>query len=198
MSTLALNIRMHGKPVVVIGGGTVALRKLRTLLAAGASVRVVGTAICPEITALKESGALAVRVGRYTVSDLDGAFLVIAATDNSLVNEQVCADAHVRGMLVAAAENPAAGDCTFPATLTRGDLEIAVSTGGRCPTFAVDVRDRIAEHIGDEYGTILQHLSAEREKLLTNGSPSTYNTQVLRSLAGRLLTELTERKESLP
>jgi precorrin-2 dehydrogenase/sirohydrochlorin ferrochelatase len=198
MSTLALNIRMHGKPVVVIGGGTVALRKLRTLLAAGASVRVVGSAICPEITALKESGELAVRVGRYTVSDLDGAFLVIAATDNPLVNEQVCADAHVRGMLVAAAENPAAGDCTFPATLTRGDLEIAVSTGGRCPTFAVDVRDCIAEHIGDEYGTILQRLSAEREKLLTNGSSSTYNKQVLRSLAGRLLAELTERKESLP
>jgi precorrin-2 dehydrogenase/sirohydrochlorin ferrochelatase len=198
MSTLALNIRMHGKQAVVIGGGAVALRKLRTLLAAGASVRVVGTAICPEITALKDSGALAARVGSYTVSDLDGAFLVIAATDNPLVNEQVCADAHERGMLVAAAGNPAAGDCIFPATLIRGDLEIAVSTGGRCPTFAVDVRDCIAEHFGDEYGTILQQLSAEREKLLTNGSPSTYNIQVLRSLAGRLLAELTERKESLP
>ncbi|MFZ2949388.1 MAG: bifunctional precorrin-2 dehydrogenase/sirohydrochlorin ferrochelatase [Desulfuromonadaceae bacterium] len=198
MSTLALNIRMHGKLAVVIGGGTVALRKLRALLAAGASVRVVGTTVCPEITALNDSGALTVRVGDYTVSDLAGAFLVIAATDNALVNEQVCADAHLRGMLVAAADNPAAGDCIFPATLKRGHLEIAVSTGGRCPTFAVDVRDCIAEHIGDEYGTILQKLSAEREKLLTNGSPSTYNIQVLRSLAGRLLAELTERKESLP
>lgn len=198
MSTLALNIRMHGKLAVVIGGGTVALRKLRALLAADASVRVVGTAVCPEITALKDSGVLEVRVGDYTVSDLAGAFLVIAATDNALVNEQVCADAHLRGMLVAAAGDPAAGDCIFPATLKRGDLEIAVSTGGRCPTFAVDVRDCIAEHIGNEYGTILQELSAEREKLLTNGSPSTYNMQVLRSLAGRLLAELTERKESLP
>lgn len=189
---------MHGKLAVVIGGGAVALRKLRALLAAGASVRVVGTTVCPEITALKDSGVLAVRVGIYTVSDLAGAFLVIAATDNALVNEQVCADAHLRGMLVAAAGDPAAGDCIFPATLKRGDLEIAVSTGGRCPTFAVDVRDCIAEYIGNEYGTILQELSAEREKLLTNGSPSTYNIQVLRSLAGRLLAELTERKESLP
>ena len=198
MSTLALNIRMHGKAAVIIGGGAVALRKLRTLLTAGAFVKLVAMNICPEIASLKDSGTLAVRRGRYTVSDLDHAFLVIAATDNALVNEQICADARERGVLVAAADNPAMGDCTFPAILQRGDLKIAVSTGGRCPTFAVDVRDCIAEHIGHEYGTILDQLAAERENLLTNGSPSTYNTRVLHSLARRLIAELTERKESLP
>jgi precorrin-2 dehydrogenase / sirohydrochlorin ferrochelatase len=198
MPTLALNVRMHGKRAVIIGGSTVALRKLRTLLTAGASVRVVALTICPEIAALKDSGDLSARVGSYTVSDLDGAFLVIAATDNAQVNEQVCANARERGMLVAVVDKPEAGDCIFPATLQRGNLEIAVSTGGHCPTFAVDVRDRIAEQIGDEYGTILHQLAEEREKLLTNGSPSTYNTQVLRSLAKRLLAESTERKEPLP
>ena len=198
MSTLSLNVRMQGKLAVIAGGGIVALRKLRTLLTAGASVRVVAPAICPEIAALKDSGAIAARVGSYAVSDLDGAFLVIAATDDAQVNRQVCADARERGVLVAVADDPASGSCTFPALLQRGDLEIAVSTGGRCPTFAVDVRDRIAEHIGYEYGRILRQLAEEREKLLTNGSSSTYNTQVLRSLAGRLLAEFTERKESLP
>ena len=198
MPTLALNVYMQGKLAVIIGGGTVALRKLHPLLAAGASVRVVAPSICPEIAALEDSGALDARVGSYTASDLDGAFLVIAATDNAQVNEQVCADARERGMLVAVADNPAAGNCTFPALLRRGDLEIAVSTGGRCPTFAADVRDHIAEQIGDEYGTILLQLAEEREKLLTNGSPSTYNTQVLRSLAKHLLAELTDRKEPLP
>ncbi len=198
MSTLALDIRMHGKPAVIIGGGAVALRKLRTLLAAGAFVRLVATNICPEIASLKDSGTLEVRPGRYTAADLDHAFLVIAATDDALVNEQICADARERGILVAVADNPAKGDCTFPAILQRGDLKIAVSTGGRCPTFAVDVRDCIAEHIGQEYGTILDQLAAEREKLLTNGSSGTYNKQVLRSLAMRLLAELTERKESMP
>lgn len=198
MSTLALNVRMHSKLAVIIGGGAVALRKLGTLLTAGASVRVVAMKIHPEIALLQDSGALTIKLGSYTTSDLDGAFLVIAATDNAQVNGRVCADARERGMLVAVADNPATGDCTFPAILRRGDLEIAVSTGGRCPTFAVDVRDDIAEYVGHEYGTILHRLSAEREKLLTNGSSSTYNTQVLRSLAGRLLAELTERKESLP
>ena len=198
MSTLAFNIRMDGKLTVIIGGGAVALRKLRTLLSAGAFVRLVAMNICPEIAALKDSGALVVRDGSYIMADLDNAFLVVAATDNALVNEQVCADARERAILVTVADNPATGDCTFPALLRRGNLEIAVSTGGSCPTFAVDVRDCIAEHIGHEYGTILDQLAGEREKLLTNGSPSTYNTTDLHSLARRLLAELNERKESLP
>lgn len=198
MSTLALNIRMHGKLAVIIGGGAVALRKLRTLLVSGASVRVVAVTICPEIAVLKDAGSLTVRSGSYVVADLDNAFLVIAATDDALVNEQVLVDARERALLVTVADNPGSGDCTFPAVLQRGNLEIAVSTGGRCPTFAVDVRDCIAEHIGHEYGAVLDQLAGEREKLLTNGSSSTYNTLVLRLLAKRLHTEITERKESLP
>lgn len=198
MPTLALNVRMPGKLAVVIGGGTVALRKVRTLLTAGAPVRVVSLEICPEIEALKAGGNITVRLGSYIVSDLDGAFLVIAATGSAKVNELVCNDARESGVLVNVVDNPPAGDCTFPAILRRGDLEIAVSTGGSCPTFAVDVRDIIAEQIGDVYGTILHRLAEEREKLLTNGSPGTYNTQVLHSLAGRLLAELTDRKEPLP
>ncbi len=64
MSTLALNIQMDGKPAVIIGGGTVALRKLRTLLTAGASVRVVAMHICPEIAVLRDSGLLEARIGQ--------------------------------------------------------------------------------------------------------------------------------------
>jgi precorrin-2 dehydrogenase/sirohydrochlorin ferrochelatase len=198
MSTLALNIQMQGKRVVIIGGGSVALRKLRTLLTAGASVTVVAEAICPEIADLHESGKITIRRRSYLKGDLDGAFLVVAATDNPQVNEQIRIDAITRSVLVCVADNPTAGDCTFPATLRRGNLEIAVSTGGACPTFATDVRDTIATHICSEYGAILQQLAAEREKLLTNGSPSTYNMQVLRSLGRHLLAELTERKDPLP
>jgi precorrin-2 dehydrogenase/sirohydrochlorin ferrochelatase len=189
---------MHGREAVIIGGGTVALRKAGTLLQAGASIRIIAREICPELSALADSGRLQVRIGNYRAADLDGAFLVVAATDNIVINGQVRADARDRGILVAVADNPASGDCTFPAILRRGDLEIAVSTGGLCPTFAVDVRNEIGERIGPEYGLILDQLGSEREKLLTNGSPRTYNTQVLRSLAGRLLAEHTDRKEPLP
>jgi len=94
------------------------------------------------------------------------------------------------------ADNPPVGNCTFPAVLRRGDLEITVSTGGRCPTLAAEIRDMIAGAIGDEYGAALEQLAVEREKLLTDGSTSTYNTQVLRSLAGRLIAEIAERKDT--
>jgi precorrin-2 dehydrogenase/sirohydrochlorin ferrochelatase len=198
MTTLALNIRMHGKLVVIIGGGSVALRKLRTVLTAGAHVRVVAREICPEIKELKESGRVVIRVGSYVTADLDNAFLVIATTDDILTNEKVRSDAEKRGIITAITDNPSAGDCTFPAVLRRGDLEIAVSTGGCCPTLAGDVRDQIAGYIGSEYDVILEQLAAEREKLLTNGSSSTYNTRVLRSLTSRLISELTERKETSP
>ena len=198
MNTLALNIRMHDKLVVIVGGGAVALRKILTLQATGASLRVVAMNIHPEIAELERSRRLEIRVGSYAVEYLDKAFMVIAATDSTLVNRQVLGDARELGILAVVADNPAAGDCTFPAVLKRGDLEIAVSTGGRCPTFAVDVRDRIEGHIGFEYGAILERLAGEREKLLTNGSSSTYNTQVLRSQAERLLAELSESKGLLP
>lgn len=198
MPTLALNIQMHDRRAVVIGGGAVALRKIRTLLTAGSEVWVVAATVCPEIASMCEAGLISVRNGSFSVSDLDGAFFVIAATDDAGVNSRVCDEASRRGILTADAGNPAAGDCIFPAAMKRGDLEISVSTGGRCPTFAAEVRDRIAECIGSEYGAILEQLAAEREKLLTNGSSSTYNTQVLRSLAQHLLAELTESKGSLP
>jgi precorrin-2 dehydrogenase/sirohydrochlorin ferrochelatase len=189
---------MCGKLAVVIGGGSVALRKLRTLLSAGAHVRLVAKNICPEIAAMEDSGAFTVRIGSYDVLDLDHAFIVIAATNDTEVNVQVASDALERGILASVADNPAAGNCTFPAILKRGDLEIAVSTNGRCPTFSMYIRDCIAEDISSEYGPILDQLAAEREKLLTNGSSSTYNTGVLRSLATRLIAELTESKEPLP
>ena len=196
MSTLPLNIDMRGKTAVIVGGGKVALRKLQALSAAGVASRLVAPEVCPEIAELAAAGSISVRIGRYGAEDLDHAFLVVAATDDAAVNLSVATDAMERRLLVSVVDNPLAGNFTFPAVLRRGALEIAVSTGGRCPTLATDVRDLIADVIGEEYGAVLEQLAAEREKLLTDGNHSTYNTQVLRSLAGRLMVELTERKDT--
>ena len=196
MSTLPLNIDMRGKTAVIVGGGKVALRKLQAMSVAGVASRLVAPEVCPEIAELAAAGSISVRIGRYGAEDLDHAFLVVAATDDAAVNLSVATDAMERRLLVSVVDNPLAGNFTFPAVLRRGALEIAVSTGGRCPTLATDVRDLIADVIGEEYGAVLEQLAAEREKLLTDGNHSTYNTQVLRSLAGRLMVELTERKDT--
>jgi len=196
MRSLPLNIDMHDMTALVVGGGEVAWRKVRTLLAAAASVRVVAPDMVPEISRLAASGTVTVRHGRYHTEDLENTFLVVAATNDTGVNNRVAEDARQRGILVVVTDASERGNCTFPAVLRRGDLEITVATGGRCPAFAALVRDRLAAIIGDDYGVALERLAMEREKLLTEGNDSTYNKKIVHSLAARLIAELSGHKES--
>ncbi|MGD0585854.1 MAG: bifunctional precorrin-2 dehydrogenase/sirohydrochlorin ferrochelatase [Oryzomonas sp.] len=195
MPHLALNIDMRKRTALIVGGGKVAARKLQALRVAGAGVRIVAPAVIPEIREQEASGAVTVRIGCYETADLDGVALVVAATDDPAVNRRVAAEAGQKGILVAVADQPEAGDCHFPAILRRGGLEIAVSTGGRCPALAAEVRDAIAGVIGDDYAGLVEQLAAEREKLLTEGNGTTYNKALLRSKARRLIAELSERKD---
>jgi precorrin-2 dehydrogenase/sirohydrochlorin ferrochelatase len=190
MPYLTLNIDIQDRTALVVGGGTVALRKVGTLLAAGARVQVVAPALAEGLEALRQSGAISVRSAPYGPADLEGVFLAVAASDNREVNAEVARDGRERGILVAVTSAPKLGTCTFPAILRRGELEIAVSSGGRCPAFSVQVRDRIAAVIGEEYATALEQLAAEREKLLTEGNGSTYNAKLVRFQAERVLGQL--------
>lgn len=196
MPYLTLNIDIQDRTALVVGGGTVALRKVKTLLEAGARVRVVAPTLGEGMEALLQSGAISLRSGTYCSADLDGVFLVVAASDNREVNAEVARNSRERGILVAVASAPRQGTCTFPAILRRGELEIAVSSGGRCPAFSVQVRDRIAGVIGEEYATALERLAQDREKLLTEGNGSTYNARLVRFQAERLMTELADNRDA--
>jgi precorrin-2 dehydrogenase/sirohydrochlorin ferrochelatase len=195
MPYLALNIDMRKRTALIVGGGKVAARKLQALREAGAGVRVVAPEVLPAIREQEASGAVTVRIGCYVTSDLDGIALAVAATDDAAVNRRVALEAGQKGILVAVVDQPEAGDCHFPAILRRGGLEIAVSTGGRCPALAAEVRDAIAGVIGDDYAGLVEELALEREKLLTEGNGTTYNKELLRSKARRLINELSERKD---
>ena len=193
---MLLNVNMSGKTAAVIGGGKVACRKVEVLLAAGAGVRVVAPDVLDKIEALAQLGKLAVRYGYYEARDLEGVFLVVAATDDAGVNRQIAVDAGSLGKMVCVADASEAGNCSFPAVLRRGNLEIGLSTGGCCPSLAVELRELVATLITEEYETVVDKLAKEREKLLTEGNTSTYNAQVIRSLARRLISELNERKDT--
>jgi precorrin-2 dehydrogenase/sirohydrochlorin ferrochelatase len=195
---LPLNIDVRDMIVLVAGGGTVAGRKIVSLLDAGATVNVVAPEFSAEIRQLVAAGVVNARTGCYHPGDLTNVFLAVAATSDPQINLKIAGDARKLGILVTVTDAPEAGNCTFPALLRRGDLEISISTNGKCPGFAAEIRDIIAGDIGTGYGTILETLSAEREKLLTEGNPSTYNMQVLRSRARELINELTEHKDRVP
>lgn len=198
MSHILLNIDTQEKSALVVGGGQVACRKIKALLAAGVCVMVVSPVIELEIAELCKSGALSVREGNYRSSDLENIFLAVAATDDASVNRQIAADARKCRILVAVADAPELGNCTFPAMLRRGSLEIGVSTGGVAPSFAVAVRDMLAELVTERFAEALNDMSILREKLLTDGKASQYNKKVLLEQARLKLTELTEtHKESV-
>jgi precorrin-2 dehydrogenase/sirohydrochlorin ferrochelatase len=184
--------------ILVVGGGAVATRKIKSLLDAGARVNVVSPEITPQMRQLTITGTISARIGYYHASDLTNIFLAVAATNDPQTNSRIAADAHQRGILVTVTDAPETGNCTFPALLRRGQLEISISTNGTCPGFAAEIRDLIANTIGEEYGKILETLAAEREKLLTEGSESPYNRQVLRSRIRELINELRKHKERVP
>jgi precorrin-2 dehydrogenase/sirohydrochlorin ferrochelatase len=195
---LPLNIDVRGMTALIIGGGTVAGRKASSLLDAGATVRIVAPELSPEVTRLADAGMVDLKTGCYESSDLQDTFLVVAATNDPATNQRIATEARQRGILVAVTDNPGSGNATFPALLRRGNLEVSVSTNGTCPGFAAIIRDLIAAELGEEYGTILSALALEREKLLTEGGPSTYNNKVLRSRARELINEITRHKENVP
>ena len=130
---------LSGRPVVVIGGGKVALRKARALVEAGARVKLVAPRREPELEALPVEWV----PRAFEPADLEGAFLAYAATDNRAVNAQVAAEAKRRGVPVNVADSPKECDFIVPSRVRRGNVQIAVSTSGENPSQAVELRKKI-------------------------------------------------------
>jgi precorrin-2 dehydrogenase/sirohydrochlorin ferrochelatase len=135
---------------VVIGGGSVADRKIARLLACGAFVEVVGTSLTPALAALKGEGKIVHRAAEYHEDQLRGAFLVIGATDNAAVNERIARDARAQGIPVNIVDDPDRCDFILPSIVERGALAIAVSTGGRART-GQETRKELEGTYGPEY-----------------------------------------------
>lgn len=161
-----LFLDMRNRVAVVVGGGRVAARKVEALLDAGAIVRVVSPRYEDEIVEWsKDNSALVLKQALFEASDLDGASLVIAATDDPIANRAISTLATDRGIWVNVVDDPLR--CTFfmPSLITRGDLTIAVSTGGRCPALARKVRETLDIQFDQVFGALLEHLSAARAEL---------------------------------
>jgi precorrin-2 dehydrogenase/sirohydrochlorin ferrochelatase len=154
---------------VVVGGGRVAERKARALLASGARVRVVAPVISPTLRELALSTPRCSLVERaYEAADLHDATLVLAATDQREVNARVTDDARRCGRLVNVADDGGAGDFVTPAIHRQGDLLIAATAGG-VPAVAARVRDAIAERFDDRYSDAIQQLAELRSRMLDSG-----------------------------
>lgn len=135
-----LYIDLHDQPVVVVGAGSVAERKVSTLLEHGARITVIAPAATPVIEKLAQQGRLVWRERAYEPGDLAGALLAIAATSSRAVNESVYSEAVARPMLVNVVDVPDLCNAIVPSIMERGNLEIAVSTCGASPETAQSIR----------------------------------------------------------
>ncbi|MCX6030912.1 MAG: bifunctional precorrin-2 dehydrogenase/sirohydrochlorin ferrochelatase [Chloroflexi bacterium] len=164
-------IGLTSRPAVVIGGGSVAGRKVVALLAADASVTVISPELTPELAALAAAGRIASMGRAYRDGDLAGAWLVIAATDDPQVNAAVWAEAERRGCLVNVVDDSTHSNFIVPAVVRRGEVTVAVSTGGASPALARRLKEQFEALIGPEYGNLADLLAELRPELIARFSP---------------------------
>ena len=146
-----------------------ALRKVKTLRAHGANVEVVSPELCPELGQLAESGEIRIYNREYRTGDLKGAFVAIAATDNSDINLQVVKEARGNAVLVNVVDDPEPSDFIVPSYVRRGDITIAVSTAGRSPALARKIRTRLERDFGDEYASLAVLIDEARAEVKRQG-----------------------------
>ena len=157
------------KKCVVIGGGQVAFRKIRTLLDCGASVTVISPVLHPDLSELANKKSIQVIRRSYKSRDLKGAFIVIAATGTKETNRKVAKEAGRVGALVNVVDDPEPSDFIVPSLLRRGDLTIAISTGGMSPALARKIRTRLEESFGKEYALLVSLVEEVRSALRRDG-----------------------------
>jgi precorrin-2 dehydrogenase/sirohydrochlorin ferrochelatase len=161
-----VNLVLEGRRALVVGGGEVALRKVGDLLAAKAAVSVVAIEACAGMRSLIESGRVTGWLRAYRKTDLDGAFLVVAATNDKGVNEWIHQDALALGVLVNVVDDPPLCTFTVPATVHRGLLTVAVATDGNCPALAGILREELDAKYGLEYVDLLNLMGALRRQMI--------------------------------
>jgi siroheme synthase-like protein len=155
-------LRLAGRRCVVVGGGDVGLEKVEGLLVCDAAVTLIAPGAHPELERLAAEGSIAWERRAYRASDLERAFLVIAATADTEVNIAVHEDAEARAMLVNVVDVPPLCNFILPAIVRSGPLAIAISTAGASPALAKRMKREIAEQFGEHYARLAVLLNDAR------------------------------------
>jgi precorrin-2 dehydrogenase / sirohydrochlorin ferrochelatase len=178
-------VKLSGRRCVVVGGGPIGESKVGSLLTSGADVTVVSPKLTERLAEEAQRGTFAWTVRAFEPSDLDGAFLVIAATSDEDTNELIFREADRRGILCNAVDQPPRCHFYFPAVVRRGALQIAISTAGLSPSLAQRLRKELEVEFGPEYEEWLDWLGRIRQTLMERGTDFDTRKRVLARLASR-------------
>ena len=175
-------IKLGGRRCLVVGGGKVAAAKIRSLLVCGAQVTVVSPEVGNKIRLLAAKGELFWRRRLFSPRDLRGVFLAIAATDSVAINESVFRCCQARKILCNSVDDPDHCDFFYPAVVRRGPLLIAVSTSGRSPALAAELRRELDRRFGSEWAGFVEQVGKQRQKILRT-PPSARRKKLLKQIA---------------
>ncbi len=165
MDYLPLFLDLRDKPVLLVGGGGVARRKLELLLRAGAAVEIVAPSLAAETRALIDAHEFTVHERPFAAEDVAGHYLIVAATNDAAVNESIFRAASARQVLVNAVDQPEFSSAIFPALVDRSPVLVAISTGGSSPTLARLVRSWIEARLPARLGHLARFIAARRERV---------------------------------
>ena len=159
-------LKLAGRSCVVVGGGAVAFQKVEQLLVAEATVAVVSPEVSEPMRALIDAGRVMWVRREYREGDLAGATLAFSAVDDRAVSARVLEEARARGILLNAADFDPHCDFHVPATATSGDVKVAVSTGGKSPALASEIKQRIVEWLDERWARFAAALGELRPRVL--------------------------------
>lgn len=162
---LSASLDLRGALTLVVGGGPVAARRVKTLLGAGARVRVVSPELCDELLTLAGAERIELQSRPWRPGDGEGTALVVAATGDSQVDRTVAAEARQAGRLINVASDVELGNLHFAAEVRRGPVRVAVSTSGVAPGVSRRLRQELEGLIGPEWGLLAELYASGRERL---------------------------------
>jgi siroheme synthase-like protein len=155
-------LNLEGRRVLVVGAGRIALEKINGVLACDADVHVIAPDVEPEVAVLETAGALTIERRAFRATDVDGSFLVIAATNDMAINTAVFDAAEARSVPVNVVDVPPLCSFILPAVVRNGPLALAISTAGASPALAKRIKREVADKVSDEYVALANLLEAER------------------------------------
>ncbi len=190
----SMNLRISGRKAVVVGGGRVAYRKVLGLLDSDARVTIVSPELTDGLMSLAETGQISWRPKQFSSDDLEGAMLIIAATNDRETNLAVKKHA-AANQLVNLADDPEVSDFHVPSVIKRGKLTIAVSTSGASPVLAKKICGQLEQMFDQQYESYLDFLASSRKEIIATVKDEGAKRKLLRELANESFLVADQREE---